>query len=130
MSNPHRGILELEIGGRTRELKFSMNFWAMFTDDLGIQLHELGTVFDKGFALKDIIKIVYFGLKAADLPKGNEIDYNEYTVGDWMDEFSADHLKDIVEAMGNSKILGNEMNMGISRNVAKSTKTPQKKTTV
>jgi len=118
----HRGILELEIGGKVRKLKFSMNFWAMFTDDLGIQLHELGSVFSKGFGLSDIIKIVYFGLKAADLPEGKEIDYNEYKVGDWMDDFKPDNLTSIVEAMGNSKILGNEMNMGISRNVTKSTK--------
>jgi hypothetical protein len=116
----HRGVLELEIGGKTRQLKFSMNFWAMFTDNLGIQLHELGSVFEKGFGLSDIIKIVYFGLKAADLPQGKEIDYNEFTVGDWMDEFKPEHLTEIVEAMGNSKILGNEMNMGISRNVKKS----------
>ncbi len=118
----HRGILELKIGGKVRQLKFSMNFWAMFTEDLDIQLHELGDVFAKGFKLKDIIKIVYFGLKAADLPQGKEIDYNQFTVGDWMDDFNPEHLTSIVEAMGNSKILGNEMNMGISRNVAKSTK--------
>lgn len=121
----HRGVLELEVGGKLRQLKFSMNFWAMFTDDLGIQLHELGEVFSKGFGLSDIIKIVYFGLKAADLPQGKEVDYNEFTVGDWMDEFKPEDLTKIVEAMGNSKILGNEMNMGISRNVAKSTKDPK-----
>jgi hypothetical protein len=121
----HRGVLELEIGGKIRQLKFSMNFWAMFTDNLGIQLHELGEVFNKGFGLSDIIKIVYFGLKAADLPQGKEVDYNEFTVGDWMDEFKPEDLTKIVEAMGNSKILGNEMNMGISRNVAKSTKDPK-----
>jgi len=121
----HRGVLELEVGGKIRQLKFSMNFWAMFTDNLGIQLHELGEVFSKGFGLSDIIKIVYFGLKAADLPQGKEVDYNEFTVGDWMDEFKPEDLTKIVEAMGNSKILGNEMNMGISRNVAKSTKDPK-----
>ena len=118
----HRGILELEIGGKKRQLKFSMNFWAMFTKDLDIQLHELGAVFENGFGLSDIIKIVYFGLKAGSISNREEIDYTEGIVGDWMDEFKPDDLTSIVEAMGNSKILGNEMNMGISRNVAKSTK--------
>ena len=100
MANKKRGYYTLNIGGKNRTMHFSMNFWANFTDNLGITIEKIGDVF------KD----------------GNEIDYNEFKVGMWLEDLNPDQLSDIISSMMESRILGNDLNMGINRKVTKTTK--------
>lgn len=114
--NKKRGYYTAKIGGKQRTLRFNMNFWAEFTDNLGISLEDLGSIFQKGISISSIRALVYCGLITFDREQGNEIDYNIYTVGSWLDDFDAQKIEDVVNAMMQSKILGNELNMGIQRN--------------
>lgn len=116
MTNKKRGFYTLSLGGQKRTLHFSMNFWANFTDTLNIPLEGIGTVFDGGVSLSAIRALVYSGLLAFDQEEGNEIDYNEFKVGAWMEDLNQDDLEKIIGAMMESKILGNSLNMGIERN--------------
>lgn len=127
MANRKRGYYTLKLGGKNRTLHFSMNFWANFTEGLQISLDQLGDVFKDGLSLTDIRLLIYSALLANDQENGNDIDYNQYTVGAWLEDLTADQLNDIVEALTETKILGNDLNMGIKRNVTQSTR-PQKKT--
>jgi hypothetical protein len=127
MANRKRGYYTLKLGGKNRTLHFSMNFWANFTEGLEISLDQLGDVFKDGLNLTDIRLLIYSALLANDQENGNDIDYNQYTVGAWLEDLTADQLNDIVEALTETKILGNDLNMGIKRNVTQSTR-PQKKT--
>jgi hypothetical protein len=127
MANRKRGYYTLKLGGKNRTLHFSMNFWANFTEGLEISLDQLGDVFKDGLRLTDIRLLIYSALLANDQENGNDIDYNQYTVGAWLEDLTADQLNDIVEALTETKILGNDLNMGIKRNVTQSTR-PQKKT--
>jgi hypothetical protein len=127
MANRKRGYYTLKLGGKNRTLHFSMNFWANFTEGLKISLDQLGDVFKDGLSLTDIRLLIYSALLANDQENGNDIDYNQYTVGAWLEDLTADQLNDIVEALTETKILGNDLNMGIKRNVTQSTR-PQKKT--
>jgi len=127
MANRKRGYYTLKLGGKNRTLHFSMNFWANFTEGLEISLDQLGDVFKDGLSLTDIRLLIYSALLANDQENGNDIDYNQYTVGAWLEDLTADQLNDIVEALTETKILGNDLNMGIKRNVTQSTR-PQKKT--
>ena len=43
----------------------------------------------------------------------------------WLEDLQAEKLEDIVNAMMESRVLGNDLNMGVKRN---DPKTPQKKT--
>ena len=43
-------------------------------------------------------------------------------MGAWLEDLEADSLNDIINAMMESRILGNELNMGIERNVKRTTK--------
>ena len=115
MANKKRGYYSLKIGGKIRTLHFSMNFWANFTDLLGISLDGLGKVFENGISITAIRALVYSGLLAYDQEEGNEIDYNEYKVGFWLEDINQDELVKIVNAMTESKILGTDLNMGIER---------------
>ncbi len=126
MANRKRGYYTIKLGGKNRTLHFSMNFWANFTEGLEISLDQLGEVFNDGLSLTDIRLLVYSAILANDQENGNDIDYNQYTVGAWLEDLTAENLNDIVEALTETKILGNNLNMGIKRNVKQSTR-PQKK---
>jgi hypothetical protein len=122
MANKRRGYYTLKLGGKSRTMHFSMNFWANFTDELNISLEKIGEVFSDGVSISSIRALVYSGLKAYDQEEGNEIDYNQFKVGVWLEDFQAEKLNEMIEAMMESRILGNDLNMGVSRNVKKTSK--------
>jgi|TARA_S200002703_G_scaffold59780_2_gene51785 hypothetical protein len=122
MANKKRGYYSLKIGGKQRTMHFSMNFWANFTEILGIQLDQLSTLFSNGVSIKTIRTLIYSALLAYDQEEGNEIEYNEFKVGMWLEDFDSDELNNVVNAMMESRILGNDLNAGLARNVKKTTK--------
>ena len=123
MGNKRRGYHDLKIGGKVRTMHFSMNFWSAFTDELNISLDQLGDIFEGGISLSVIREIIYCGLLANDQEQGNEIDYNKFKVGAWLEDVDANELEKIVTAMTESRILGNDLNMGIQRNPTEEKKT-------
>lgn len=128
MANRKRGYYTLKLGGKNRTLHFSMNFWANFTEALNIPLDGIGDVFANGLSLGAIRDLIYSGLLANDQEKGSEIDYNKFTVGAWLDDLESEQLNDIVAALMETKLLGNDLNMGVERNPKPSKTTTQKKT--
>ena len=129
MANKKRGYYTLELGGKNRTLHFSMNFWANFTEGLNIPLDKIGEVFNDGLSNSDIRLLIYSALLAYDQENGNDIDYNEFSVGAWLEEVTADNINEMIEALTQTRILGNDLNMGIKRNVTQSTR-KQKQTTL
>lgn len=127
-TNPQRGYYQLEIGGKTRTLHFSMNFWAAFEQATGHSISQLGELFANGISLTTIRGIIYAGLVAYDQEENNDIDYNLYAVGNWMEDVTPEMIDEISQAMMSSKILGMDLNAGVRRNVTKSTKNPKQKT--
>lgn len=119
MANKKRGYYALKLGGKNRTLHFSMNFWSEFTDTLNIPLDKIGDVFDNGISISTIRALIYSGLYANDMENNNEIDYNLFTVGEWIEDLESTELESIVQSMLESKILGNSLNMGIERNPKK-----------
>ena len=97
-------------------MHFSMNFWANFTDILGISLDKIGDIFSSGVSVTSLRALVYSGLLAYDQEEGNKIDYNEFQVGAWLEDVNEKMLKEMIDSMMESKILGNQLNMGIDRN--------------
>ena len=122
MANRKRGYYSTKLGGKVRTMHFSMNFWTNFTDLLEIPIEKIGDIFQKGINLSTIRALIYSALLANDQENNNEIDYNVYTVGSWLDNMPAETIEDIVSAMMESKILGNDLNVGIKRTVTKTTK--------
>ena len=122
MANRKRGFYTAKLGGKNRTLHFSMNFWANFTDEMDLPIEQIGNVFQGGVSISAIRALVYSALLANEQEQGNEIDFTIFTVGAWLEDLDATELEKIVEAMTESKILGNDLNAGIKRNVTKSTK--------
>jgi hypothetical protein len=125
--NQKRGYCQLNIGGKIRTLHFSMNFWAAFEQASGFSISEIDKVFGNGLSLSSMRALVYSGLIAYDQENGNEIDYTIYSVGDWMEDVDQSALTLLVETLMQSRILGNDLNAGVRRNVEKSTKNPKPK---
>jgi hypothetical protein len=103
-------------------MHFSMNFWANFTDLLDVSLDQLGNLFTEGVSIKTIRALVYSAILAHDQEEGNEVDYNEFKVGVWLEDFDADQINEVVNVMMESRILGNDLNAGIDRNIKNTTK--------
>lgn len=128
MANRKRGYYTLKLGGKNRTLHFSMNFWANFTEAQGVALDQIGEIFSEGLSLSAIRDLIYSALLANDQENNNEIDYNKFTVGAWLEDLTGDQLNDIVAALMETKLLGNNLNMGVERNPKPSKTTTQKKT--
>lgn len=110
MTNKKRGYIDITVQGKTRTLHFSMNFWAEFTEQLGISLQDIGSVFQNGISLPGLRALVYSAALANDLENNNDVDYNIYSAGTWLDDIDAETINKIVETMIESKILGNSLN--------------------
>ena len=110
MTNKKRGYIDVTINGKKKTLHFSMNFWAEFTEQMGISLQEIGTVFESGISLNGLRALIYSAALANDLEKENDVDYTLYSAGTWLDDISAETINQIVETMSQSKILGNALN--------------------
>jgi hypothetical protein len=115
MANKRRGYYTTKLGGRQRTLHFSMNFWANFTDIMDVPLDKIGELFSGGVSISAIRALVYSAILAFDQEEGNEIDYNEFKVGSWLEDINQEGLEKMIGAMMESRILGNDLNMGIDR---------------
>jgi hypothetical protein len=123
--NKRRGYCQLELGGKTRTLHFSMNFWAAFEEASGFKISEVDKVFGSGLSMGTMRALVYAGIIAYDQENNIEIDYNQFNVGSWMDEIDQEDLGMIINTLMESRVLGNDLNAGVRRNVSKSTKNPK-----
>lgn len=123
--NKRRGYCQLELGGKTRTLHFSMNFWAAFEEASGFKISEVDKVFGSGLSMGTMRALVYAGIIAYDQENNIEIDYNQFNVGAWMDEIDQEDLGMIISTLMESRVLGNDLNAGVRRNVSKSTKNPK-----
>jgi hypothetical protein len=92
-----------------------MNFWANFTDIMDVPLDKIGELFSGGVSISAIRALVYSAILAFDQEEGNEIDYNEFKVGSWLEDINQEGLEKMIGAMMESRILGNDLNMGIDR---------------
>ncbi len=114
--NSKRGYVKVEIGGKERTLHFSMNFWCHFTDSLGIGLNDLDKFFTAGINISTIRALIYSGLISYDQEEGNNIDYTIYDIGNWLEDFDTNQLTKVMNTLSQSRILGNNLNMGLERN--------------
>jgi len=119
MANKRRGYYTTKLGGRNVTLHFSMNFWANFTEIMNVPLDKIGELFAGGVSISAIRALVYSAMLAHDQEEGNDIDYNQFKGGAWLEDLGQEELEKMIGAMMESRILGNDLNMGIDRQAKK-----------
>ena len=83
---------------------------------MNIGLNDLEKYFTtENLNISSIRALVYSGLIAYDQEEKNNIDYTIYDVGSWLEDFGAEELQKVMTALTQSRILGNDLNMGIPR---------------
>lgn len=100
--NTFRGEVEVNIGGRVRLIKFGTNSLALFSQKTGKDLSEI----DAG--LMSIRDLIWSGLVAGAKKRKEEADFDEWEVGDWLDDMDQSEFDKISEAITNSMPKENE----------------------
>lgn len=100
------GATIISIGGQERPLKFGTNATFLFCQKRGITLKQFGEVFaaDKlanndidGSEIRDLI---WAGLVAGAKSNNLPVDFDEWTVGDWIDDLSAADMGNVLSTFG------------------------------
>ena len=85
-----RGLVEIEIGGQKRPLKFGTNASAILGQELGLSYEALQQRFGgdglKDVSLMDMRAFIWAALVAGHQSKRIEVDFDITDVGDWLDE--------------------------------------------
>jgi hypothetical protein len=106
--------MSIEIGGETRQLRFGQNAWYLFSELYNCSILDVFKVifeqhqdstpdkpaFRNPAAIRDA---VYCALKAADLAENRVVKYNQYTVGDWIDEAEDGLMESVIKCMIDSQ---------------------------
>lgn len=90
------GTITANIGGHNRVLKFNLNANYEFCKMHGLTQDGVMDYFSDQKNVTAIRDMIYCALKVADLSEGKTVDYNEYTVGEWIGAMSQSELERII----------------------------------
>lgn len=119
--NKKRGYYTIDVAGVEITGHFSVNFWALLEDELGFDtLGETFAFMGRGIGMSKIRQIVYCSSKAYCLEEEIPPLFNNiFKCGTAIEDFTEEHMIQVMEAFAESKLLGNDANLGIERNPAK-----------
>ena len=103
MKTTAAGYTEKKINGKTVGFKFGTNAFSLFCEMHGLEMHEMDKALGGIAGVRDLI---YCAARAAALSAGREVWFNEYVIGDWLDEAPQEDYDDILKAMNNAKVMG------------------------
>ncbi len=112
-----RGYYTIEVAGKEITGHFSVNFWALLEEELGMNsLTETFAFMSKGIGMSQIRSIIFCSTRAYDLEESNTPQFvNIFKCGAALEDFTEEHLMSVMDAFSESKLLGNEANFGIER---------------
>jgi len=91
-----RGEVEVSIGGKPRLLKFGTNQLAIFT-----QMHKVD-LSEADFGMHHLRDLIYSALVAGAKKKKEAVEFDEWEVGEWIDDLPDEDLQKIVDSFTNS----------------------------
>jgi len=98
------GEISIEIGGKVRTMKFNLNADFEHCKMLKMTLNQLLEYRADQLNVTNIRERIYCALKVVDLQSGNPIDYDQYTVGEWLSDLKEADIMAIFEAMGTANV--------------------------
>jgi hypothetical protein len=85
-----------KIGGRNRVLKFNLNANYEFCKMHGLTPDEVMDFCVDAHNVTALRDLIYCALKVADLASGQQVDYNQFTVGEWIAEMPQADFEKII----------------------------------
>lgn len=98
--NTFRGEVEINIGGKLRLVKFGTNASAVFSEKVGKDLSELSAT---AMTVRDLI---WAGLVAGARKRKETVDFDEWDVGDWIDEMDEAQFAKVTQTLTNAQPVG------------------------
>lgn len=94
--NLFRAEVEVPIGGKTRLFKFGINQLAIFSEKHSLNLSEVE------MGMSQIRDLFWSALVAGARKRKEEVDFDEWDVGEWIDEMEQSDFDKVVNAMNQS----------------------------
>lgn len=94
--NVFRGEVEATLGGKVRLVKFGTNQLALFTEK-----HKIDPS-DVEFGMAHLRDLVWSALVSGAKKKGEQVDFDEWQVGDWLDDIDQAEFDKIMDAFQKS----------------------------
>lgn len=99
-------IKHVEIGGKSRPVKFGFAALMEFTEDNGYKISDLDNL-GESMKLKDALYLVWCGLKHGARVEKISFDFSIEDVADWLDE-SPEAMEKVLNVFGDSFSSSNE----------------------
>ena len=118
-SNDKRGVYTLKVDNKDINLLFSMNFWRILSQE-GLEMEDLGTALSGGNGLikqlESLSKMVIAAGKSYAVKHKTQFKYNIDEVFEWFeDDITSIQVSEMTEIMMSTKLFGNAINQGVSR---------------
>ncbi len=115
--NKKRGYYTIDVAGKEITGHFSVNFWALMEEELGLK--SLGETFShlgKAAGMSSVRRLMYCSSRAYCLENGIDPYYKDiYQCGLDMEDVDDEALAEVLDAFTNSKLMTNDENFGIER---------------
>ncbi len=103
------GEVTAKIGGRIRILRFNINARYEFCKMHNITEAEAFSFFNDKLNVESMRDMAYCALRAYDLSMGNKIDYNQYTVGEWISEMEQEEFERMMMGSNDANAVSKEV---------------------
>ena len=118
-SNNKRGVYTLKIGNKDINLLFSMNFWRILSQE-GLEIEELGGSLSGADGLikqlESLSKMVIAAGKSYAVKHKTQFNHDIDEVFEWFEEdVTSKQVTEMTEIMMSTKLFGNAINQGVSR---------------
>ena len=99
-------LSKMDIGGALRPVGWGMNTWILYCElrgctitDMGEQLQRIGTGGGSGSEIRDLI---WAALKSGARKEKQDVEFDNWDVGDWLDDISTEALTEFLTSMTES----------------------------
>lgn len=105
------GVITKVIDGKNVTFRFGMNCWDLFCTLKQCKIGEIGNLLDEQNPgmIGHMRDLIYCAAASHCYIMMLPLDFNQWTVGEWLDEMPQQDYQDIITCMTNSKLLGKEL---------------------
>ena len=96
MQATKKPIIHINIGGKSRPVRFGWNATADFSDAAGLSLADLNELSDKTLSIRKLTIMVWAGLKDGARKEKQDFEASVEDIGDWIDEADEPVLEQII----------------------------------